>query len=78
MLGGRIDGAMLKAAGTVGPCLEPDGSYLSESREGQRVGHLAKIGIATPPTLPVPADRSPINDDSKACGGCQLDVAPLA
>ena len=47
--------------------------------EGQRVEHPAKIGIATTPTLPVLADRSPVKDDSKVCGGCQqLDVAPLA
>jgi hypothetical protein len=59
--------------------LEAERRYLPERREGQRVEHPAKIGIATPPTLPVLADRSLINDDSKACGGCQqLDVAPSA
>jgi hypothetical protein len=53
MLCHGVDGPMLVAAGAIDLRLEPEGGYLAERRERQRVEHPAKIGAATP----VPAEN---------------------
>jgi hypothetical protein len=43
MLGSRIDRAMLVAGGAIDSRLEPEGGYLAERRERQRVEHPSRL-----------------------------------